>query len=131
MDGAASQAIHDGLVEHGAVAKYVGPRLGPVQARGRNGIEAEVTLETAPPVLFDAVVLPSGKAAIDALLKNGQAMDFIKNQYRHCKPILALEGASALLEAAGIPPSAAQWRRRSRTAGRQRAGQRDRCRSIR
>jgi catalase len=30
-------------------------------------------------------------------------MDFIKNQYRHCKPILALEGASVLLEAAGIP----------------------------
>ena len=100
MDGAASQTIHDALVEQGAVAKYVGPRLGAVESAG---IEAEVTLETAPPVLFDAVVLPSGKAAIDALLKNGQAIDFVKDQYRHCKSILALEGASALLEAAGIP----------------------------
>ena len=100
VNAAASQAIHDALTEQGAVAKYVAPRLGPVQG---GGIEADATLETAPPVLFDAVVLPSGKAAIDALLKNGQAMDFIKDQYRHCKPILALEGASALLEAAGIP----------------------------
>jgi len=103
MKAADSQAIHDELMEQGAVAKYVGPRLGPVQSDAKSGIEAEVTLETAPPVLFDAVVLPSGKAAIDALLKNGQAMDFVKEQYRHCKSILALDGASALLEAAGIP----------------------------
>ncbi len=34
-------------------------------SRGQAGIEAEVTLETAPPVVFDAVVLPSGKAAIE------------------------------------------------------------------
>ena len=103
MEGADSKAMHDALVEQGAVAKYVGPRLGLVRSSARGGIEAEATLETAPGVLFDAVVLPSGKAAIDALLKNGQAMDFVKDQYRHCKPILALEGASALLEAAGIP----------------------------
>ncbi|MBA2413349.1 MAG: catalase [Burkholderiaceae bacterium] len=103
MNGADSQAIHDALVEQGAVAKYVGPRLGPVQSGAKAGIEAEATLETAPPVVFDAVVLPSGKSAINSLLKNGQAMDFVKEQYRHCKPILALEGASALLEAAGIP----------------------------
>ena len=32
-------------------------------------------------------------------------MEFIKLQYRHCKPILALEGASALLEGAGISPT--------------------------
>jgi catalase len=61
-------------------------------------------METAPAVLFDALVLPSGKAAIDALGKSDQAMEFLKLQYRHCKPILALEGASALLESAGIWP---------------------------
>ncbi len=32
-------------------------------------IEVEVTMETAPAVLFDALVLPSGKTAIDALGK--------------------------------------------------------------
>ena len=31
-------------------------------------------------------------------------MEFIKLQYRHCKTILALEGAGALLEGAGISP---------------------------
>jgi catalase len=28
-------------------------------------------------------------------------MEFVKDQYRHCKPILALGAASAMLEAAG------------------------------
>jgi catalase len=30
-------------------------------------------------------------------------MEFVKDQYRHCKPILALGASSALLEAAGAP----------------------------
>ena len=62
-----------------------------------------MTMEIAPPVVFDAVVLPGGAPAIDTMLKSAQAMDFVRNQYRHCKPILALDGASALLQAAGVP----------------------------
>ncbi|HZA94793.1 MAG TPA: catalase HPII, partial [Burkholderiaceae bacterium] len=67
-------------------------------------IEVEITMETAPAVLFDALVLPSGKTAIEMLGNSGQAMEFLKLQYRHCKPILALQGASALLEGANISP---------------------------
>ena len=32
-------------------------------------------------------------------------MEFLKDQYRHCKPILIVGEASALLERAGIPPA--------------------------
>ncbi len=102
-DRSALQSIHDALTKEGATADYVGPRLGAVKADGGAAIEVKVTLENAPPVLFDALVLPSGQRAIEALRNSGQAMDFVKEQYRHCKPILALSGASALLEAAGIP----------------------------
>jgi len=31
-------------------------------------------------------------------------MEFLRTQYRHSKTILALEGSSTVLEAAGIPP---------------------------
>ncbi len=98
------QAIYDALTELGAVASYVGHRLGAVQSGSNEKVEVEMSMETAPAVLFDAVVLPSGKAAIDALGRSGLAMEFIKLQYRHCKPILALEGANALLQGAGISP---------------------------
>jgi len=61
-----------------------------------------VTLETAPSALWDASVLPSGDDALGAI---GQALEFIKDQYRHCKPILAMGSRSAVLTAAGIPTS--------------------------
>jgi catalase len=39
-----------------------------------------------------------------ALMRSAQAVDFLKDQFRHCKTILAMGGgASALLEKAGIP----------------------------
>ena len=105
VDASELQPIYDALTEQGAVAIYVGHRLGAVQSVSGDAIEVEVTMETAPAVLFDALVLPSGKAAIDVLGRSGQAMEFIKLQYRHCKPILALDGAGALLEGAGISPT--------------------------
>ena len=100
---ASLQAIYDTLTAEGAVANYVGHRLGAVQSDS-GPIEVEMTMETAPAVLFDALVLPGGKNAVEILGRSGQAMEFIKLQYRHCKPILALNGASALLEGAGISP---------------------------
>jgi catalase len=55
-------------------------------------------------VLWDAVVLPAGDAAVGTLSRVGQAMDFVKDQYRHCKSILVLGNSTALLDAAGIKP---------------------------
>jgi catalase len=37
------------------------------------------------------------------LAKLGHALEFIKDQYRHCKPILATGDSEKLLEACGIP----------------------------
>ncbi len=44
-----------------------------------------------------------GDGAAGALAQNGHAVEFLKNQYRHCKPILLLGAARDLLERAGIP----------------------------
>jgi catalase len=56
-----------------------------------------------PSVLFDALALPGGKAAVIQLGNLGHALEFIKDQYRHAKPILALGAAAALVENAGVP----------------------------
>jgi catalase len=39
------------------------------------------------------------------LAADGRALEFLKDQYRHCKPILALGAGAALLSNAGIPQS--------------------------
>ena len=59
-------------------------------------------MEAMPSVLFDALVLPGGPAA-KGLAAFGQALEYVRDQYRHCKPIGVLGTNTALLEAAGIP----------------------------
>jgi catalase len=62
----------------------------------------EVSLEAAPSVTWDAVVLPDGEQAALALAEQGQVIEFVKDQYRHCKPMLVLGHASAIVAKAGI-----------------------------
>ena len=50
----------------------------------------------------DALVLPDGEAAAATLLGDGQAGEFIQNQFRHGKTILAVGAGRSLLAQAGI-----------------------------
>jgi catalase len=105
IDATGVLEAHRRLAEEGAVPRFVGATLGRVQCGGGETIEVEISLEAGPAVLYDALVLPDGKEGVDALQVVGQAMEFVKDQYRHCKPILALGASSALLEAAGVFPT--------------------------
>ncbi|MDX2020028.1 MAG: catalase [Deltaproteobacteria bacterium] len=96
-------SIHAALTEQGAVPRYVGPRLGSVTTEEGGSLQVEVTFETMPSVLFDALVVPDGKAASTLLGRVGHALEFIKDQYRHAKPILALGAGCDLVQAAGVP----------------------------
>ena len=78
----------------------------PSRAVDKRTIDVEISIAAAPSVLFDAVVLPDGDAAARALAGNGLAREFVQDQFRHCKPILALGASQALLDAAGIPNGA-------------------------
>ena len=100
IDATALRAVHAQLAQLGAVPRFVGARLGRVQPRIGDVIHVEVTLETAPSATWDAVVVPDGDAKLAPL---GQAVEFIKDQYRHCKPILILGQQSLLAEAAQLP----------------------------
>jgi len=101
-DGDAVTAIADRLTDEGAVPRFVSTTLGPVQPATRDEIEIDISLETAPAVLYDALVLPNGGNAVTTLGGDGRTLEFIKDQYRHCKPILALGESDRLLEACGI-----------------------------
>ena len=102
IDGEAASALHAGLSERGAVPRYIGARLGAVETEQGESIEVEVTFETMPSVLFDAVAVPDGRLAIKTLGNVGHALEFLKDQYRHAKPILALGAGADLVENAGI-----------------------------
>jgi catalase len=104
VDGAAALALHERLAAEGAVPRFVGVRLGRVTPEdGGAPIEVSATLETMPSVLFDAVAVPGGERAAKTLGNVGHAAEFIKDQYRHAKPILAIGAGRALVENAGVP----------------------------
>ncbi|MBL8688571.1 MAG: catalase [Rhodospirillaceae bacterium] len=103
VDGESAKSIHQSLSGQGAVPRFVGIKMGQVDSTTGDPIEIEVSLEAAPAVLWDAMVVPDGAGSAEALSQSGHAMEFLKDQYRHCKPILLLGAAAALPDQAGIP----------------------------
>jgi catalase len=100
--GESITAIMEALAEAGAVPRLLGCRLGTVNSEEGEAFEVDATLENSPSVLFDALVLPDGIEAVENLARDGHTLEFIKDQYRHCKTILVLGASSMLLEKVGI-----------------------------
>jgi catalase len=103
VDGEGAMAVHQALTDAGAVPRLLAVRLGPVDSSTGDALDPDGTLETMPSVTFDAVVIPDGALAAEALSELGHAVEFVKDQYRHCKAILAIGAGRALLEKASIP----------------------------
>jgi catalase len=97
-------ALHRSLAQKGAVPRFVGSKLGPVRGASGATLEVEVSMEAAPAVLWDALIVPDGEQSAAALGGSGHAKEFLKDQYRHCKPLLLFGAARSLLEEAKIAP---------------------------
>ena len=95
--------VQAALLAEGAVPRLVAPRIGAVKTLEGDTLQADASLENEPGFLFDALVLPDGQAGVDALAMDGHTMEFIKDQYRHCKTILVLGASTALLSKADVP----------------------------
>ncbi|MES2756069.1 MAG: catalase [Pseudomonadota bacterium] len=103
VDGASVRAIYASLLADGAVPRVVGGQLGKVKTSDNGTLDIEITLEAGPAVLYDAVVVPDGDASVKALSGDANALDFVRQQYRHCKPIMVVGAGAGLLKAAGVP----------------------------
>ncbi|WP_423600445.1 catalase [Roseateles sp. MS654] len=100
------RTVHQAVLEAGGVPRFVGHRLGDVLPASGDPIQVELTLDTAPGPLWDAVVVPAESDELPTLSTSTLAVNFVQDVYRHCKPILVLGPESALLEAARAPASA-------------------------
>jgi len=82
----------------------VGSRVGAFTAADGSALEADASLENEPSVLFDGLAMPDGA---QALSQDGRAIEFVKDQFRHCKTILALGAAVELVQLSGLPSGTA------------------------
>lgn len=107
MDVEGLLAVHAALLAAGAVPRFVGHRLGAIDPTPALGpLQVEATLEALPSVLWDALVLPDAQSADGRglpLQHQAELVDFVRDQYRHGKPLLMLGDAAELLRAAGVP----------------------------
>ncbi|WP_314439973.1 catalase [Massilia timonae] len=103
VDDKAVKKQYASLLKDGAVPRMVGNMLGKVTAVDGDPIDVEISVEAGPSVMYDGVIVPDGAAAAEALAKNAQVLEFLREQYRHGKPILAYGSGSDLLTKAMIP----------------------------
>ncbi len=97
-------SIYTDLLSDGAVPRIVASRLGQVATLDGKALDVEISLEAAPSVLYDGLVVADGDGAVKNLRLDADAVDFIRQQYRHCKPILVIGSAADLIDEAGISP---------------------------
>ena len=100
VTGAPLTALARRLTAEGAVPRFLGARLGRVTTAEGDTIEIDAPISSAPSVLFDAVVVADAAAALAA---DGRVLEFLKDQYRHCKTMLVLGDGADVLDAAAIP----------------------------
>ena len=101
VDGDALNAMKKALGAAGVNSRIVAPHGGQLKAKDGSLIPVDFTLQTGSSVLFDAVYVPGGAQSVKTLQVQHDAVHFVNEAYRHCKPIASSgDGANLLAEAA-------------------------------
>lgn len=87
------------LTEKGAIVKIVSRFTGIIKTVDGKEWEVDKNHITTGSIIFDAIFLPGGKKCSEPLKKQGDAIHFINETFKHCKAVAALnEGVDVLLE---------------------------------
>lgn len=97
VDAKSLNATKKALVAAGAVVEIIAPKLGTIQSTEGDAINVDKRLPNATSVFYDAVYIPGGEKSIQALSQKGDAIHFINEAFKHCKPIGADPSAKDLL----------------------------------
>jgi catalase len=98
VDENALMTVKEALVSGGAMVDIIAPR-GILVTESNNTIKADKTLLTVSSVLYDAVFVPGGANSVATLEAEADAIHFLNEAFKHCKPIAAQGDARQMLEA--------------------------------
>ncbi|HEU4805886.1 MAG TPA: catalase [Nitrobacter sp.] len=101
-DAAILKSLQAGLEKAGATFEIIAPKVTGAEASDGSWIDADQMIDGGPSVLYDAVALLPAKAALDNLVQESTARDFVADAFAHCKFIGYVQAAMPLLEKAGI-----------------------------
>jgi catalase len=102
VDAKLLKGLTAAITKEKAVFELIAPKVGGVKASDGSWIEVHHMIDGGPSVLFDAVVLLTSAEAMDDLVKEATARDFVADAFQHCKFIGYDTSAMPLLDKAGI-----------------------------
>ena len=97
FDHAELTRVMEMLEEEGAYPEVVSLDLGMIRAADGQQTEVNESFLTTSSVLYDAVFVPGGRDSIASLEASGDAIHFVNEAFRHCKPIAAMSDGVDLL----------------------------------
>lgn len=93
----------EALTEQGAIAEVLAPTEAELRPGGEGDpLRPDRQLNTMASVLYDAVAVPCGPSAINILERDGYAVHFVAEAYKHGKPVAAFGSGVDLLRRAGV-----------------------------
>jgi len=102
VNAALLKSLQSAVTKAKAVYELIAPKVGGVTASDGTWVAANHMIDGGPSVLFDAVALLTSQEAMDDLIKEATARDFVADAFQHCKFIGYDKSALPLLDKAGI-----------------------------
>lgn len=102
VDHTALVQMQTALQEAGAHTHIVSKELGVITSADGQDVEVDKSFLTVASVMYDAVFIPGGQQSIEALMRQGDAIHFVNEAFKHCKPIAATDAGVDMLLAADM-----------------------------
>lgn len=102
FDQSSYEAVTKALTQRGATCSVVSTHGGKLKSASGGEAEVDNTFLTTASVLWDALLLPCGRESVEKLKEEGDALHWINETFRHCKPISAIGAGVELLQAAHL-----------------------------
>jgi catalase len=102
VDAEQIMAIKEVLKQAGVQAEIVSKFKGTIDSADGQEIMVDKTFLTSASVLFDAIYVPGGSQSLETLKMQGDAVHFINEAFKHCKPIAAIAEGVELLKTSDI-----------------------------
>lgn len=87
----------------GGMTFIIAPHKGDVTSSTGENVGVDFTYFTSKSTLFDSLFVPGGHDSVQTLMKMGDALQFINEAYKHCKPIGASGEGVDLLKCSFLP----------------------------
>lgn len=101
FDATAVSHIKKALAAAGAIPMLIAPRRKSIKpANGGEPIQIDHHFEGMRSTMFDAVIVPPGRASVDTLKKNGRAVHYVREAFGHLKAVGGLGEGVELLQVA-------------------------------